>query len=89
MHYRSHAAGFAEEEMHGEQEQAKGNGAAGATTADISWPERQALEPPLPTVPCRLRREKRPFTVSGKSVSMSPLTVLALTSAERDAGARL
>src|SRR3989475_6522072 len=42
--------------------------------------------PPLPIVPRRLRGPSRPVTMRGKSVWMSPLTVLARTSVERPAG---
>src|SRR6266566_4303456 len=42
--------------------------------------------PPLPIVPCRRRGPRRPVTMSGKSVTMSPLTVLARTSVDRVAG---
>src|SRR2546425_3429666 len=42
--------------------------------------------PPLPIVPRRLRGPSRPVTMRGKSVWMSPFTVLARTSVERPAG---
>src|SRR5256886_9134710 len=47
---------------------------------------RASRRPPLPIVPCRLRGPRRPVTMSGKSVWMSPLTVLARTSVDRPAG---
>src|SRR5438034_4789275 len=42
--------------------------------------------PPLPIVPRRLRGPSRPVTMRGKSVWMSPLTVLARTSVDSPAG---
>src|SRR3989454_9162253 len=42
--------------------------------------------PPLPIVPRRLRGPSRPVTMRGKSVWMSPLTVLVRTSVARPAG---
>src|SRR4051794_26204823 len=42
--------------------------------------------PPPPMRPERCRREMRPDTVSGKSVSISPFTVSARTSAAAEAG---
>src|SRR2546430_10332929 len=42
--------------------------------------------PPPPIVPRRLRGPSRPVTMSGKSVWMSPLTVVARTSVDRPAG---
>src|SRR5207248_7786583 len=42
--------------------------------------------PPLPIVPVTRRAPSRPVTVSGKSVSMFPFTVLARTSVDTLAG---
>src|SRR5207302_10628087 len=42
--------------------------------------------PPLPIVPVTRRGPSRPVTVSGKSVSMFPFTVLARTSVDTLAG---
>src|SRR5207249_673639 len=49
---------------------------------------RSSRRPPLPIVPWRLRGPSRPVTMSGKSVTMSPFTVLAFTSAVRSASVR-
>src|SRR2546430_5872892 len=44
-----------------------------------------SLRPPLPIVPRKLRGPRRPVTMIGKSVWMSPFTVVARTSVDRPA----